>query len=178
MTPTGTTGSASAPGITIDGLFTVGDSGTPAQSQGTNSFIWQDTVSRTRGRHTLSPGAEAKRHQVEVNAPFSIDGLLDIASFEDFLLGQSAAQNHSPLGISNVTFSGGSSGFFRRDERYTDFAAFVQDDFQVSQRLTVNLGVRYEIFGPSPSACFSRSESVPAVLADWLEVTCRAGCRR
>jgi Carboxypeptidase regulatory-like domain/TonB-dependent Receptor Plug Domain/TonB dependent receptor len=155
VTPTGTTGSASAPGITIDGLFTVGDSGTPAQSQVTNSFIWQDTVSRTSGRHTLSLGAEAKRHQVEVNAPFSVDGLLDIATFDDFLLGESAAQNHSPQGISNVTFSGGSSGFFRRDERYTDFAAFVQDDIQVTSRLTVNAGLRYEIFGP-PSEIHGR----------------------
>jgi hypothetical protein len=155
VTPTGTTGSASAPGITVDGLFTVGDAGTPAQSQVTNSFIWQDTVSWTRGRQSFSLGAEAKRHQVEVNAPFSVDGLLDIATFDDFLLGESAAQNQSPQGVSNVTFSGGGSGFFRRDERYTDFAAFVQDDIHVTARLTVNAGLRYEIFGP-PSEIHGR----------------------
>jgi Carboxypeptidase regulatory-like domain/TonB dependent receptor/TonB-dependent Receptor Plug Domain len=155
VTPTGTTGSASAPGITIDGLFTVGDSGTPAQSQETNSFIWQDTASWTRGRHNVSAGVEAKRHQVEVNAPFSIDGLLDIATFDDLLLGESAAQNHSPQGVSNVTFSGGSSGFFRRDERYTDVSAFAQDDVKVTPRLTVNAGLRYEIFGP-PSEIHGR----------------------
>ncbi len=155
VTPTGTTGTASAPGITVDGLFTVGDSGTPAQSQVTNSFIWQDTVSWTRGRHSLSVGVEAKRHQVEVNAPFSVDGLLDIATFNDFLLGESSAQNHSPQGVSNVTFSGGSSGFFRRDERYTDFSAFVQDDIQVTPRLMLNAGLRYEIFGP-PSEIHGR----------------------
>ncbi len=155
VTPTGTTGSASAPGITVDGLFTVGDAGTPAQSQVTNSFIWQDTVSWTHGRQSFHLGAETKRHQVEVNAPFSVDGLLDIATFGDFLLGQSAAQNQSPQGISNVTFSGGGSGFFRRDERYTDFAAFVQDDIHVTARLTVNAGLRYEIFGP-PSEIHGR----------------------
>ena len=155
VSPTGTTGQASAPGITVDGLFTVGDSGTPAQSQVTNSFIWQNTVSWTRDRHNLSLGAEAKRHQVEVNAPFSVDGLLDIATFDDFLLGQSAAQNGSPQGNSNVTFSGGSSGFFRRDERYTDVAGFVQDDIKVTSRLTVNAGLRYEIFGP-PSETHGR----------------------
>ena len=83
-----------------------------------------------------------------VNAPFSVGGLLDIRTFDDFLLGKSAAQNGSPQGISNVTFSGGSSGFFRRDERYTDFATFLQDDMKVTSRLTVNAGLRYEIFGP------------------------------
>lgn len=149
QSPTGSSGDGiAAPGITIDGLFTVGDSGTPSQSQTTNSFIWQDTVSLTRGRHSLRMGAEAKRHQVEVQAPFSVDGLLDIRTFNDFLLGQSAAQNGSPTGSSNVTTSGGSSGLFRKDERYTDIAAFVQDDAKVNSRLTVNAGLRYEVFGP------------------------------
>jgi hypothetical protein len=154
QSPTGTSLGAS-PGITIDGLFTIGDTGTPAQSQETNTFVWQDTVAWTRGRNNIRMGAEAKRHQIEVNAPFTIGGLLDIRTFDDFLLGQSAAQNQSPQGISNVTFSGGSSGFFRRDERYTDVAAFLQDDIRLTSRLTVNAGLRYEIFGP-PSEIHGR----------------------
>jgi hypothetical protein len=146
--PTGVVGPAtSAPGLTIDGLFTIGDAGTPAQWQVTNSFTWQDTVSWTRGRHDFRFGAEAKRHQVDVNAPFTSDGLLDIRTFDDFLLGQSAAQNGSPIGSSNVTSSTGGSGIFRRDERYNDLAFFAQDDIKLTRRLTVNAGLRYEIFG-------------------------------
>ncbi len=148
QSPTGSSGGKiPAPGITIDGLFTVGDAGTPFQWQVTNSFIWQDTVSLTRRNHALRFGAEVKRHQVDVTAPFSIDGLLDIRTFSDFLLGQSAAQNGSPIGSSNVSLSNGSSGLFRKDERYIDFAAFVQDDIKLSSRLTLNAGLRYEIFG-------------------------------
>ena len=136
-----------APGITIDGLFTVGDAGTPRQWQVTNSFIWQDTVSLTRRNQTIRAGAEVKRHQVDVEAPFSVDGLLDIRTFNDFLLGKSATQNGSLSGSSNVTLSNGSSGLFRLDERYIDFATFVQDDVKLTPRLTVNAGLRYEIFG-------------------------------
>jgi hypothetical protein len=73
-----------------DGLFTTGDAGTPAQWQNTDSFIWQDTVSHTRGRQNMRFGAEVKRHQVDVDAPFSSSGLLQIATFDDFLLGESA----------------------------------------------------------------------------------------
>jgi len=131
-----------APGITIDGLFTVGDAGTPSQWQVTNSFIWQDTVSMTRGNQTIRAGAEVKRHQVDVEAPFSIDGLLDIRTFNDFLLGKSAAQNGSPSGSSNVSLSNGSSGLFRKDGRYSDFAAFIQDDVKLTPRLTINAGLR------------------------------------
>jgi hypothetical protein len=145
-TPTGIAGVA--PGVSISGLFTTGDAGTPSQWQKTNSFIWQDTVSLTRNRHNMSFGLEVKRHEVDVNAPFVSDGLLQISTFDDFLLGQSAAQNGSPTGVSNVTNSTGSSGFFRKDERYSDLAAFIQDDIKLTQRLTVNAGLRYEIFGP------------------------------
>lgn len=147
-TPTGTASQVTMPGIAISGQFTLGDAGTPEQAQETNTFIWQDTVSWTRGRHNLSMGAEAKRDQVMVNPPFSEDGLMQISTFDDFLLGESAAQNGSPQGVSNVTTSVGSSGFFRRDERYTDFASFVQDDIKWNARLTVNAGLRWEIFGP------------------------------
>ena len=148
--PTGASGPGiPAPGITIDGLFTVGDAGTPYQWQVTNSFIWQDTVSLTKSKHALRFGAEVKRHEVDVNAPFSTDGLLDISTFSDFLLGQHAGAdgNKSPTGGSNVSLSNGSSGLFRKDERYIDFAGFVQDDFRVSNRIMLNGGVRYEIFG-------------------------------
>ena len=148
-TPTGISGPTSvAPGVSISGLFTTGDAGTPSQWQNTNSFIWQDTVSRTRNRHNMRFGVEVKRHEVDVDAPFSSDGLLQISTFDDFLLGLSAAQNGSPTGVSNVTNSMGSSGLFRKDERYTDLAGFIQDDIKLTQRLTVNAGFRYEIFGP------------------------------
>jgi len=148
QSPTGLSGgTVSAPGITVDGLFTIGDAGTPLQSQVTNGFIWQDTVAITRGNQSMRMGAEAKRFEVMVAAPYSTDGLLDIRTFNDFLLGQSAAQNGSPQGLSNITTSDGSSGLFRKDERYIDFAGFYQDDIKVTPSLTLNAGLRYEIFG-------------------------------
>lgn len=147
-TPTGLVGpTTSAPGITIDGLFTIGDAGTPSQWQVTNTFLGQDTVSVTHGRHNLRFGAEYKRHQLGLDAPFTQDGLLDIATFADFLVGQSAAQNGSPTGTSNVTSTQGASGLSRKDTRYRDFAAFVQDDIKLTSRLTLNAGLRYEVFG-------------------------------
>jgi hypothetical protein len=165
VSPTGLSGaSVAAPGVTVDGLFTIGDAGTPSQAQKTNSYIAQDMVSLTRGRQFIRAGAEVKRHQVMVDAPFSVDGLLDIRTFSDFLLGESAQQNGSPEGLSNVTLSNGSSGFFRRDERYTDFAAFVQDDVKLTTRLTWNAGLRYELFSP-PSEIHGRLVNFDPALA-------------
>ncbi len=156
------------PGLMIDGLFTIGTAGQPFYWQNTNTFVWQDTVSYTRGPHSLRLGAEVKRHQVDVNVPFVSDGFLELRTLPDFLLGESAAQNGSS--ISNVFSSTGSSGVFRKDERYSDFAGFVQDDFKLARWLTLNAGLRYEVFGP-PSDTQGRlptfdpgiaSHSVPA----------------
>jgi hypothetical protein len=146
-TPTGASApSLSAPGLTVGG-FTIGDAGTPSAWQVTNSFIWQDTVALERRRHSMRFGAELKRHEVDVNSPIETDGLLQIDTFNDFLLGQNAEQNGSPLGLSNVSNSISGGGIFRRDQRYTDFAAFAQDDVKLTPRLTLNAGLRYEIFG-------------------------------
>lgn len=147
-TPTGLVGpDTGAPGLSISGLFTIGDAGTPSQWQVTNTFIYQDTVSFNRGRHNLRAGAEFKRDQLGLDVLFVKDGLTNIASFPDFLVGQSAAQNGSPTGSSNVALSVGASGLGRKDTRYNDFSTFVQDDWKLAPRLTLNLGLRYEIFG-------------------------------
>ena len=53
--------------LTVGGL-TIGDAGTPSQWQVTNSFIWQDTVALTKGRHNMRFGAEFKRHEVDVES--------------------------------------------------------------------------------------------------------------
>jgi hypothetical protein len=165
QSPTGSAGpGVPAPGITVDGLFTIGDAGTPSQTQRTNSYIAQDMVSLTRRRNFIRFGAEVKRHQVMVNAPFASSGLLDIRTFSDFLLGQSAQENGSPSGLSNVTSSVGSSGLFRKDERYTDFATFVQDDVKLTPSLTINAGIRYEVFSP-PSEIHGRLVSFDPTIA-------------
>ncbi len=80
---------------------------------------------------------------------------MQIGTFDDFLLGQSAAQNGSPFGLSNIGTSFAGAGNYRADERYSDYAAFAQDDVKLLPRLTLNLGLRYEIFG-APTAADGR----------------------
>ena len=146
--PTGApTPSSAIPGLTIDGLFTIGNAGTPSQWQVTNTFIAGDTFSVVHGRHNLRLGAVYDHDQVDLDAPFVMDGLLDIRTFADFLIGKDAQHNDSPQGFSNVTQSMGASGLSRKDTRYNDFSGFVQDDMRLANRLVVNAGVRYEIFG-------------------------------
>ena len=149
------------PGIQVTGLFTLGPPFQLSYFENTNTFVWQDTLSLTRGKHSLRMGAEAKRHQLDV-APSPPSGDLMFLSFPDFLLGESAAQNGSAQ--SNVFFVSGGAGIYRKDERYTDLAGFMQDDIKVTRRLAVNAGLRYEFFGP-PSEIHGRLSNFDPGLA-------------
>ena len=150
------------PGIQVIGLFTIGPPFQPSYFQNTNTFVWQDTVSIIHGKHSLKIGGEAQRDQLEV-VPSPQAGDLIFLSFPDFLLGQSGAQNGS--GQSNIFFTSGGSGLFRKDERYSDYAAFFQDDIQVTPRLTINAGLRYEYFGPPTEIHGHFSNFDPAIAA-------------
>src|SRR5262249_35533498 len=144
-------GMTTAPGIVglpftqVLGMFSIGATHNSPQGQTTNLFSFADTLSYTRGRHSLQFGSEVKRHR-----SYSFDNVTDHADlifldFQSFLLGQAAGVNGAPFshvaGI--VTFAGS----FERDFRATDVGSFVQDNFHVSSRLTLNLGLRHEFFG-------------------------------
>jgi hypothetical protein len=149
------------PGIQVIGLFSIGPPFQPFYFQNTNSFVWQDTLSLVRGKHNIRIGGEAKRHQLEV-VPSQPAGALIFLSFPDFLLGESGSQNGS--GQSNVFFTSGGSGIFRKDERYSDYAGFLQDDIRATDRLTINAGLRYEYFGP-PSEIHGRLSNFDPLIA-------------
>jgi len=156
QSPVGSSGKTiPMPSVFVNGLFTVGDGGTPFLKGVTNSFIVQDTASLIRGRHSLRAGLEGKHHEVMVEPPFVSDGAMFMETFNDFLIGQSAAQNGSPSGLGNIWLTAAASGIFRKDQRYNDFAAFLQDDFRISPRLSLFTGLRYEIFG-SPTEAHER----------------------
>ncbi|HXC72618.1 MAG TPA: TonB-dependent receptor [Pyrinomonadaceae bacterium] len=58
---------------------------------------------------------------------------MNFASFNDFLIGN---------GVSLI-----GSGVFDRSNRTNDLGAFLQDDWKVNARLSLNLGVRYDFYG-------------------------------
>lgn len=138
------------PVIQIEGLFTAGGNGIDTYTQNTNQFQWADQLSWTHGRHTIRTGFEAERVQWNWEFIGSARGQLVFLSFADFLLGQSAKTNGSPLGFSNIYAAVGSSyppGGIPEGLRINSFNSFVQDDFKINNRFTLNLGLRWEYDG-------------------------------
>lgn len=121
------------PTLTVTGLFNFGSSPLADQSSRINSFTGQDTVSIVAGRHRLKLGGEYRRSQVNFYFNAFSRGQLIFPTFTNFLLGQS------------VSIIG--SGVVDRAFRVNDLSGFVQDDWKVTNRLTLNLGLRYDFYG-------------------------------
>ena len=95
-----------------------------------------DNFSVTLGKHTLRTGITVSQMLKTENASSGAP-LFRFASFPDFLLGN--VQTYSQSSRDTVP-----------DLHYLNVEAFVQDDWKLTSRLTVNAGLRYSFF-PSPA---------------------------
>ena len=106
------------------------------QAFASNTFHFADSVAYTRGKHTFRGGFEYRRYQINLFNNFASRGFLAFNTFNDLLTGN-ILQEFAGTGITD-------RGFRARDE-----AGYFQDDWKLTRRVTLNLGVRYDYLGPS-----------------------------
>src|SRR4029077_3800486 len=122
------------PQIDIQGFDNFGTSEILPQGRTQNTFQYLDTVSWVKGRHTFKVGADFNRYQSPSTSDFFTRGQISFASLADFQ-------------------DGNSSGFFQQVGNFTrhnfalDAFMFAQDDFRLTDTLTLNLGFRLESSG-------------------------------
>jgi len=117
--------------VNVSGAFSFGDN--PDASFIRNNFTWSDDVSLVRKRHDLHFGGTIERSRVDLDNLFQQPGEFRFTSIANFLLGR--------LG-GNPGFRQGNGEF--KNNRNTFAGLYIQDDFHVSRRLTVNAGLRWE----------------------------------
>lgn len=120
----------------------------------TRTLSWGNNVSWVHGRQRLRAGGFFLNQYNGRADTGGARGKITFQTFEDFLVGLSAADNLSPTGRSNVQSVQANEGVGPNGEveyRYRRYygAAFVQDDIKVSPTFTANLGLRWEYIGPS-----------------------------
>jgi Carboxypeptidase regulatory-like domain len=143
--------------IQISGYQQLGDSLWVPETIVENVYQLADTVSWTRGRHTLKFGGDFRRQQrnfFQQTAPsgwFQFSGNYSGQALADTLLGvpQFALQDH--LNGEDPT-------------RYWDISEFVQDDVRVTPNLTLNAGLRYEINSPASGKYVGNFNQTTAVV--------------
>jgi hypothetical protein len=131
-----------------------------------NEFQYKDDISITHGKHQMKFGAEYRRTRngslftLDTSGTFASwgsEGLITDGVFTDAI----DAANYSPAQLSagygqggwyyasaSVVPSTGQIPDYYRGYRANEAAFFGQDDWRVNSRLTVNLGLRWEYFGP------------------------------
>ena len=139
------------PRINIQGSYQFGNVGTETNLT-SNVYSLMDTFSlgfEAKGRHDLRFGGEIRKEQHNVRLP-SIQsvGVMVIRSIPDLLLGMRAGPGGTGTALSNVHVSGITSGIGHRDMRTDDYNLFIADDWKITQKFTLNLGLRWEFLGP------------------------------
>ena len=125
------------PIIAIAGLSTIGDRGYQKRAGTTEQIA--ASLSFTATAHTLRTGVDVRPIMFfagsNVRETIRFSGLWTGNAFADFLLGLPSQTTRDP-----------SDSF--RYHRVNSFNWYVQDDYRVSNRLTLNLGLRYEYNTP------------------------------
>ena len=115
----------------------------------TNMYQLTDNLSIIRGSHTIKVGADLRNYRLtstnsaNSRGSFAFTGAYTGQGYADFLTGFPTSGNRS--------FPRNLFGLYE-----TRYHFFVQDDWKVSSRLTVNIGLRYEL-NMQPTAMLGQS---------------------
>lgn len=121
-------------GINVSGYFDAGQTDPAAFIR--NQYAINDDFSLVLGRHNLSFGGSATRAQMLLRNQFRTSG-----SFSFTADNTNDALASFMLGYAR-TFTQGFGEF--KDNLLTTYGLYIQDDFHVSRRVTLNLGLRYD----------------------------------
>ena len=128
--------------------FEIGPAPFGNQHQAQNNYNFVDTVSWVKGAHVFRFGGEFTRVNLDKLFPQVFNGELFFTN----------TSSNGPLGATPTTdfqnfllgapqFSFGGGGVYNHQYRTNNYGFFAQDDWKIRHDLTLNLGLRTEIFG-------------------------------
>ena len=134
-------GGLGLPDLTINGMSGIGNQIQGPTKNPSREIQFSNVFSATVGRHYLKAGAEMRQGNDDFDlgfffvGRFVFNGTYTGDSFGDFLLGRAVEFNHA-------------KGRTRLIMQNANYGGFAQDDWKLSDRLTVNIGVRYDYYSP------------------------------
>ena len=129
------------PQIVVPGITAAGYSTSGPTDRAENTFQLGDDIVYLRGKHSLKFGAQVQRIRHTLLSPQAFGGIL--AYF-----GGNTGNAIADLLIDDPTFAFQGAGSGDRDWRSFWTQLYIQDDFRVAPRLTLNFGLRYELRTP------------------------------
>jgi hypothetical protein len=108
------------------------------------TYTLRDNVTKIIGKHTLQFGAYAVIAQKNQENSPQIEGAL---TFDATNTAVSTGNAFADLLLGNVAAYSQTNNQIKYYDRYQILEPYVQDDFHVNSRLTLNLGIRFSFFG-------------------------------
>lgn len=130
-----------APFFNINGYAPVGDPITGPRDSIQDSFEIYDSLAWFRGRHSLKVGGEFRRTVIDARYGIASNGFFVFAPFP-------ASDPYANFLTGNPVVFFQAGGDLARTMRNYDIAGFAQDEWRVHPKLTLNLGVRWEVITP------------------------------
>lgn len=136
----------------------IGNSGTWADLEVYNSTITLvDILALSRGSHNLRAGGQVVFYRTDFTTNHLRRGAIAFQNFNNFLIGL-------------ATNSQNGEGINTRFLRTSDYNLFLQDDWKLAERLTINLGLRYELDLPPYELRGALATFDPALYRPRMEV--------
>jgi hypothetical protein len=129
-------GMTGLPNITITGYTNLGEAAFLPDTKGSDTFQLTDSLLWSRGKHYIKAGFEYRwvrsRFDILANArgTFAFSSTFTGNAFSDYLLGDPNSET-----LTSELYG---------DIRYRYMGGYLNDDWKLTPRLTLNLGIRYE----------------------------------
>jgi hypothetical protein len=137
------TANASVPRINITGYFNLGFSSNGPQPRVDTTYQLTDNFSKVIGRHALKMGFEGRRFLVANPFFGNNNGQFGFNKQAEFTTGQPAADFLLGIPSTYIQASGG-----RIDATAQEYYAYFQDQWRVTNNLTLTLGTGYQVDTP------------------------------
>jgi len=114
-----------------------------------NTYQLADSVSWVKGKHTIKLGVDYRRYQrnfYQSQAAFGQFNFNGQFTTADVSIGGTYGLPDLLLGVPDYREQDGLA--YKDHTRFFEFGGFIQDDFRVSSRLTLNVGLRYDLMSP------------------------------
>jgi hypothetical protein len=130
--------------ITVSGLSGIGGALQLPFNEVQNRYTEGDDVSWIHGAHTVRFGGSVSRLQTNTYMPFRQGSMWVFAGLPGLLGGVPLVMSYTPLVLPAGQPGAGGPSYPNRDFRDLEFMPYIQDDWKVSPKLTLNFGLRYE----------------------------------
>ncbi len=138
-------GREGVPFVDVSGLFSYGNNFEGELPQVGNSFQWSDSLSWVKGSHTFKFGGDVRRQRFDQTLYYNINGLYSYYGGSANDVGSDDLMPNYLLGLPD-SFSQGSAQV--ENVRSSIFAVFAQDSWKIRKNITLNYGLRWELFTP------------------------------